>query len=152
NPSIAQQIEFRPFGAEPLEKCLQITPPPFVQPATALRQLRYVEAYAKDLRTQSIVIEGRYIDRDYIKAPSVFYCKSLPPYPNPCRRVHFFSVGPAEVKQRLGDIVATGIRAGEAAYHEACLRFSQGAYLGFAVIKPLAGSPVGRTVLRCFPE
>ena len=32
------------------------------------------------------------------------------------------------------------------------LRFSQEHYLGFSVIKPLPGCPIGRTVLRCFGQ
>src|SRR5262249_6335420 len=35
-------------------------------------------------------------------------------------------------------------------YRKACAKFSEEAYLGFAIIRPLDGSPVGRTVVRHF--
>jgi hypothetical protein len=41
---------------------------------------------------------------------------------------------------------------GEEAFLEAAAEFSNSAYLGFTVIKPLAGSPVGRTVLKTYPD
>lgn len=151
-PSITQQIDYLSLGGDPLEKHLQLTLPPFVQLDAALRQLRYVEAYAKDLGSKSVVVEGLYIDRDYMEDHSIFYSKSLYPYPNSCRRIHFFSADEAVVRQRLAEIVGIGIQKGEEAYREACRRLSDEAYLGFTVIKPLLGSPVGRTVLRCFPE
>ncbi len=37
-------------------------------------------------------------------------------------------------------------------YRAGCEQLSKTAYLGFAVIKPLGGSPLGRTVLKCYPE
>jgi len=41
-------------------------------------------------------VEQHYIDRDHIEDHSVFYSKSLYPYPNFCCRVHFFSLGKEE--------------------------------------------------------
>jgi hypothetical protein len=81
---------------------------------------------------------------------SVFYSKCFAGYPNSCRRVHFFSKEEEDVRKRIETVVASG-NEGEAAYHEACRRLSEDAYLGFCVIRPLDGSPVGRTVLKCFP-
>ena len=40
----------------------------------------------------------------------------------------------------------------EGGIHRQADEFSRKNYVGFSVIKPLAGCPVGRTVLRCFPE
>lgn len=43
-----------------------------------------------------------------------------------------------------------GKSKGRSAYKRASAHFSEEAYLGFCVIKPLMGSPVGRTVLRTY--
>jgi hypothetical protein len=151
-PVIAQRLDFCAFQPQVLEDCLKLPRPLFISPGVAFRQLRYVGEYAQDLACKSIVVENHYIDRDYMEDHSVFYSKNLYPYPNACRRVHFFSAGEKLVDQRLKDILEIGIRDGPAAYREACGRFSDEAYLGFSVIKPLPGSPVGRTVLRSFPK
>ncbi len=151
-PSPTQRIAFTPFGTVPLEETLQLAVPPFVQATNALRQLRYIQGYAAELACKSLVIEPNYIDRDYMEDHSVFYSKSLYPYPNCCRRIHFFREDVARLREQLQRIVGVGIREGEDAYRQACRDFSERAYLGFSVIKPLSGSPVGRTVLRCYPE
>lgn len=150
-PRLEPRIDWHPFGLGTLEKRLELLPLPFTSADEAFLQLRYVEKYAGDLHCLTIAIESHYIDRDYIEDHSVFYSKSLYPYANSCKRVHFFSLGEADVKQRLKEIVETGIHDGEGAYHTKCRIFSEAAYLGFTVIKPLHGSPVGRTVLRCYP-
>jgi hypothetical protein len=131
---------------------LQLAAPPLVQPSRALRQFRYVEGYTRDLGCQSIAVEDQYIDRDYMEDHSVFYSKSLYPYANCCRRVHFFSLDTAGVQEALARIIKTGSCSGSDAYRQACREFSEQSYLGFNVIKPLHGSPVGRTVLKCYPE
>lgn len=146
------ELTFHRFGDKSLEAVLGLRAPPFSSGDEAFRQLRYVERYAADLKCETFAVESHYIDRDHIEDHSVFYSKTLFPYTNYCRRIHFFSVSIDDVKSRLSDIVALGLSKGEAAYRAACRDFSSDAYIGFAVIKPLHGSPVGRTVLRCSPE
>ena len=97
-----------------------------------------------------MVIENRYVNRDYMEDHSIFYSKCLHPYPNFCKRVHFFSKEGGEVEATLRRTLEAGVREGITAYRSACRKFSREAYLGFSVIKPLHGSPVGRTVLRSF--
>lgn len=94
------------------------------------------------------MIEDRYIDRDYMEDHSVFYSRSFYSFENWCRRVHFFSISKKDVRAKLSALVEIGLDRGEDAYREACRKFSEEAYLGFTVIKPLKGCPVGRTVLR----
>lgn len=147
-----QSVEFHPFDFGILESCLQLSEPIFVRGEDALRQLRYIEAYATDLDCRSIAVERLYIDRDYMEDHSVFYSKSLHPYSNRCQRVHFFALDEAGVRSGIRRVIQAGVADGKHAYREACLNFSEEAYLGFSVIKPLPGSPVGRTVLRCFPD
>jgi hypothetical protein len=98
-----------------------------------------------------LVVERRYVDRDYMEDHSVFYAKSLYPYPNVCRRAHFFKLPPAEVQTRLRALIQGGGQGDAPAYRQACRQFSEENYLGFCVLRPLHGCPVGRTVMRCFP-
>jgi hypothetical protein len=149
--SLSPEVRFLPFGEQSRETYLDLQRPPFCADH-ALRQLRYVESYARDLHCKSIAVESPYVDRDYMEDHSVFYSKCLHPYPNYCRRVHFFAEEKASVELALERLLDIGIAKGLKEYRKRCRRFSKKVYLGFAVIKPLAGSPVGRTVLRCFPS
>jgi len=136
------------FGDRSLADILSLKVPAFTSREEAHRQLEYVEGYVRDLGCRSLVVEGHYIDRDHMEDHSVFYSKSLQPYPNACRRIHFFSCQPAVLRrelERLRSSVAPQRFRAESA------EFSKRSYLGFSVIKPLPGCPVGRTILRCFP-
>lgn len=145
-----QSIQFASLKPGSLEGALGFSAPLFHPKEMALRQLRYIEDYADQIKCKCFAVEARYIDRDFMEDYSVFYSKCFVGYPNSCRRVHFFSMDEEEVRKAIGMVVASG-NEGDAAYHEACRRLSEDAYLGFCVIKPLDGSPVGRTVLKCFP-
>src|ERR1019366_10680056 len=67
------------------------------------------ETYAQELGCSTVVVEQRYIDRDYMEDHSVFYSKSLFPYPNFCRRVHFFAADADQLKRELSRLVGVGI-------------------------------------------
>lgn len=141
-----------PFGNSSLESLLGFQAPPFAP--EAFRQLSYIADYLKGggCNCQSILIERHYIDRDYMEDHSVFYSRNLYPYGNWCQRVHFFRLDHKQLKRELNAIINIGITQGENEYRQACRRFSEDYYLGFSVIKPLMGSPVGRTVLRQYGE
>ena len=83
---------------------------------------------------------------------SVFYSKSLYPYPNFCRRVHFFRIEEDELRKQAKRILASRATEDSETFRRQCAEFSRLHYLGYTVIKPLPGCPVGRTVLRCLPE
>ena len=80
---------------------------------------------------------------------SVFYSKSLRRYENSCRRLHFFSMEEKDLKREFRRL--RGIRK-KADFQAECEKFSRKRYIGFSVIKPLPGCPVGRTVFRPFPQ
>ena len=143
-----QALEFYPFDADQIEDTLGLTPPPFVDVDEALKQLRYILRFAGSIGCKSAVVECHYIDRDHIEDHSVFYSKDLHPHPNWCRRIHFFKIDAEGVKQKLTDLLRIGSVNGQREHQVACRTFSEDAYLGFSVVKPLAGSPIGRTVLR----
>ena len=149
-----------PFTSrESLQSLLKISPPPFLDDilrgAPIYPQLDHIYRHLRDFPTgacQSVLIEDEYIDRDYIEEYSVFYSLSRKNYPNSCLRAHFFSLAEEELESQLSSLLAQCREADERANHYRCAKFSDDAYLGFAVIKPLAGCPIGRTVLRCYPE
>ena len=109
-------------------------------------QLNYLDSYLRELGCKTIAIESHYIDRDFISDHAALYARCLRNYPNHCRRVHFFkSAFDAEIwRGWVRDADAGSIKPLETKLTDD--------YLGFVVLRPLDGSPVGRTVLRTFPH
>ena len=104
-------------------------------------QLQYLDHYLKTLGCQTVVVEDHYIDRDYVHDLSVFHARSLRSYPNYCHRFHFFSSDFDRPKWlSMLHRAARGQRV-------EVVKDLQAAYLGFMVLRPLPGTPVGRTVL-----
>ena len=108
------------------------------------RQMTYIGLYLGSLHCKTIVHERHYIDRHYIDDFSLFYSRSLRDYPNSCQRLHFFASEFDE--KQWSDLIR---RANDGSRREVERELAE-QYLGFMVVKPLAGSPVGRTVLRTF--
>jgi hypothetical protein len=148
-----QSIRVVEFDRERFVDDLKIKAPPFSEAHKAHFQLRYLAAYVADeyIACKSLLIEEPYIDRDHMEDHSVFYSRNLFPYQNYCRRIHFFRLPPAEITNRLRALRDSHRTAGQAAYRSACATFSEDHYIGFAVVKPLEGTPVGRTIFRTFP-
>lgn len=109
-------------------------------------QVAYIKQYLKKLGCKSIVLESHYIDRDFIFDFSAFYARSFRNYDNHCRRAHFFScqLTAEQWKGFFGPLREDERRR--------ITNDLQAEYLGFVVLKPLPGSPIGRTVLRTFPS
>jgi len=80
---------------------------------------------------KTIVIEGRYRDRDHSKAMSSYYFKSFKQVENECTRLHFFD-------HRLAPDFLDRRSAKEL----------NRSYLGFCVLRPFARRRIGRTVLK----
>lgn len=151
----SQNYQYLAFDADHLVEGLGVVEPPLSRTKTdPLKQLRYLGWYLADpvMGCRSVVIEDHYIDRDHMEDHAVFYSRTLYPYPNYCRRAHFFRAPVAEVQAAIGKLQDALHSTELHTFKGLCRQFSQEAYLGFAVIKPLRGSPVGRTVLRSFPE
>jgi len=105
-------------------------------------QLAYISAYLRNLGVTFVLVEQNYFDRDFLSEFSSFYSLSAQGYPNICKRIHFFSSAHLD-----RDVVARAISE-----EEDVLDNLQDTYLGFVVIRPLASSPFGRTVLRWFDD
>ena len=111
-------------------------------------QIRYVRGYLADLGVLTVVEEPNYFDRDYLEEFSSFYSTSAQGYPNTCRRLHFFNF--SFNRQKIIDA------AGENPVSEDDTNSNTGnlnsGYLGFTVIRPIPAAPLGRTVLRWYPD
>ena len=142
-------MQWYTYATGEFERALHLSPPPLCQ--SDYTQLRYIERYAGEVGCECFAIESPYIDRDYMEDHSAFYSKNLFPYPNHCRRMHFFAAPTEIIKERQRQIIEIGLNQGHEAYIDACRDFSTQYYLGFSIIKPLVGTPVGKTVLKCFP-
>ena len=105
------------------------------------RQSLYLDRYINELDAKTILREPKYFDRDYLAEFASFYSVSSKGYPNICERLHFF----AEKVSRRTLIAA----AGGSRYAQKRL---QNAYLGFIVKRPIPAAPLGRTVLKWYPD
>jgi len=93
--------------------------------------LRHVLSQAYALGAQSAVLEYRYLDPDYRNEHSRFYSTTFRRYPSITHRLHFFSKPvPPELMSR-----------------DEPARFNDLGYLGYTVLRPLPGAPIGRTML-----
>lgn len=148
-----QAVRFFPLAEAPLSDLLELQPPPLIPPESSFRQLKYVEDYVRDpeIGCSYIVVEQHYIDRDYMEDHSVFYSRSLLSIPNYCKRIHFFRGAADAAEKAFDSLRKESVGKSSVEYRRECATFSDEHYLGFAVIKPLPGTPVGRTVLRPFP-
>lgn len=145
------RLIFQPFDIPSLEATLKLQPPPLQGQAKVFRQFREVMGNVSKLACQGVVIESHYIDRDHIDDHSVFYSKSLFPYSNSCQRIHFFREAPDYVRARLRNLLVNARGRSPFEFAEECRQYSISTYLGFMVLRPLPGCPVGRTAI-CPPE
>jgi hypothetical protein len=107
-------------------------------------QIGYLTEYLKQLGCRTLVIESHYIDRDYIDDVALFYSRSLRGYPNYCQRFHFFSSDFDSARWR------TLISDANRGPHRGAPELLHTSYLGYSVVRPRPGSPIGRTVLQTF--
>lgn len=117
-------------------------PPGWVEDDWPPLQLDYLGEYLTQLGCKTIIIESHYVDRDYINDIALFYSRSLRSYPNYCQRLHFFA---KEFDQSRWRELVNGSKADQG---RQAREFLQEGYLGFSVVRPLPGAPVGRTVLK----
>ena len=137
-----QVIRVCPFDRE--FESLFRAPPGRIDTEWPPLQMTYMGIYLDSLDCRTIVHERHYIDRHYIDDFSLFYSRSLRDYPNSCQRLHFFS-SEFDDHQWYRLIQRANDQSRQEVEQELAER-----YLGFMVIKPLPGSPIGRTVLKTF--
>src|ERR1700674_2200586 len=134
----SQEISVVPFPTQFSE--LFVRPAGLVESEWPATQITYLGEYLVQLGCQTVVVESHYVDRDYISDVAAFYSRSLRAYQNYCYRLHFFKESFDQGRWR--ELVVA-----ESHSRPANLTFLQRTYLGFCVVRPLAGSPIGRTVV-----
>jgi hypothetical protein len=123
-------LQFREFGRDSLSGL-----PP-------VRQSQYLVNYLEHLGAAVVLEESNYFDRDYLSEFASFYGTSSRGYGNTCRRLHFFS--DAGISRQMF------VRCTQGSARS--LRRLKDAYLGFVILRPIPAAPLGRTVLRWYPE
>ena len=104
-------------------------------------QTLYLERYISELDAKTILREPKYFDRDYLAEFASFYSVSSKGYPNICERLHFFS-------EKVGRRTLIAAAGGS----QSALKRLQSAYIGFIVKRPIPAAPLGRTVLKWYPD
>lgn len=108
----------------------------------AIRINAFLE-YLKRIGVKSILIEEKYIDKDYLKDYANYYARCFVSYGHECKRVHFF-------KSKLDKTHFDRILFDSKKENKLVERI-QKSYLGFMVIKPIP-TPIGKTCLQIYPE
>lgn len=139
-----QSVKVLPVGSA--EEISRLFPAPsgMIEDVWPPVQLTYLSDYLTQIGCATVLIEDHYVDRDYVEDMAIFYARSLRAYPPYCQRMHFFSESFDDTTWRALLVRANG---GEA---ESVRERLQEAYLGFSVVRPLPGSPLGRTVVATF--
>ncbi len=102
----------------------------------------YFESYFDKLEAQTIVVEYKYIDHDFLEDFAGYYVRCFNDYSRKCVRLHFFTVGFC-----LENMISL-LQGNHSSITNAVLKNH---YLGFLVIKPLPQTIIGRTCLCTYP-
>lgn len=103
-------------------------------------QVEYIFNYLSALGAVSVLLEPKYIDRDFLEDYSRYYVKRFGNDGYVCGRLHFFRCGVDH--KALDKLLLSGD------HDDLTLAQLQENYLGFVVIKPLTKTFVGKTCLR----
>ncbi len=104
-------------------------------------QAKYLRCYLKDLTAQVVLEEPAYFDRDYLDEYAAYYSTVAESKGNVCKRLHFFD-RPVDAELLNRALAGPGVERTAV----------EDAYLGFAVIRPLKQAPLGRTVIKWYPD
>ena len=75
---------------------------------------------------RTVMIEERYVDRDFMADHTVLFASTLQPPPNHCRRLHFFAGDPETMYKKLleiSDLLSNNTPRGRAECDRACEQF-----------------------------
>jgi len=103
----------------------------------------YIRDYLGDMDCNIMLIERKYVDRDFLTDFSNYYVRCSTDYDRFCKRIHFFEkimFDEEDIKLLLCN------KKGQITKEEL-----QENYLGFMVIKPLPDAIFGRTALKTYP-
>ncbi len=119
----------------------------FASGQQGVASVEYIANYLTELGAASVLYETHYVDRHYLDDFTDYYARSFDPPATTGSRFHFFNLTCGALDGLL-DQAYTSEHADARDQIEAQL---EDAYLGFVVRRPLAGAPIGRTVLKTYP-
>jgi hypothetical protein len=105
------------------------------------QHLKYLAGYLSDLAVKTLVVEYRYVDRDFLEDYAAYYVRCFPRYKRTCTRLHCFTAEFNEEDFRRCILRESG---------NLSIKSLQGAYRGFIVIKPLPQTIIGKTCLSVY--
>lgn len=100
------------------------------------------ENYFKTIKTQTIVVEKNYINREFLEDYASYYARSFNNYERKCTRLHFFGVNFTE------DQFRQALRNDGIGFQAHNLQ-NEG-YHGFIVLKKLPKTIIGKTCLKTY--
>ncbi|MEH3036202.1 MAG: hypothetical protein PGN23_06880 [Sphingomonas adhaesiva] len=104
------------------------------------RQVEFLLRYLSRLETTRIVVEPRYVDKDFLEDFAAYHVRSFHAYERLCTRLHFFAGEVDEPRLHAAMLDPVAAKA---------LNLD---YRGFVVVRPLPDTIIGRTCLRTFNQ
>ena len=105
--------------------------------------LKYFEDYFNNIGAKTIVVERKYVDKDYLEDFAAYYVRCFHPYDRFCARLHFFD---KEIKDN-NDFKSLISKPDDEKIKEL-----QEGYIGFIVVKPLPLTIIGKTCLKTYDD
>lgn len=136
-------IDVAPFSPDDFKR--RLTGAASEEGSTVARQIDYLARYCERLGAKTIVSEAHYVDRHFLDEFVLYYSRNLSPPVNSVRRFHVFKE--VLTDRQLTERMEARARTDGPAAANVDQKLSK-AYLGFISIRPVAGAPVGRTILR----
>jgi hypothetical protein len=135
-------LDVRAFGADEFYRAL--TNQRFTEEMVQQHQQAiYLKKYVEFIGAKTMVVEPKYVDKDYLADFASFYVSCFEPYDRFCKRIHFFS------SEFDDGFLRKVILGSSSAVDMEELRTS---YLGFVVARPLPQAIIGRTLLATYPS
>ena len=97
--------------------------------------LKYLNKYLIQIKTQTIIVESKYRDKDFFEDFSHYYVRCFEPYQKLCIRLHFF-------KSIFNQ------KEFEQSFESNDIFNLQNDYLGYVVLKDLPFTIIGKTCLK----
>lgn len=109
----------------------------------AKQHLTCFKNYFSHIKIKTIIVENKYVNREFLEDYSSYYVRSFKEYKRDCVRLHFFSIQitPEEFSSILkGEPVGPNVKD------------LQDNYKGFMVLKPLPTTIIGKTCLSTYED
>jgi hypothetical protein len=137
-----RQYQVHPYSLDALLKLTaELSGKNIVDDIREKRHPRYLNEYLKHGEVKTIVVERRYVDRDYLEDFAAYYVRCFEQYDRHCGRLHFFTESFTD--RGFRKILSLPISAPE-------MQRFRDSYFGFIVVKPLPQTVFGRTCLRTY--